>query len=331
MTSNRIKVSTEYILSQQALMKKIITLLLICLILSFSLVYANSIYVADITEQLYIGQLINIELDLSEQQPERLFVLRERSTPEIELFDILILPDKPWQYLLRIAPFDTGYVQTERIPIYFTSSGQADTLYIEPFSFYVRSALTPADSLLRDIAPPRSFRWKFFDYLLPVLILLAIGAIIYFLMKFLKKKEIEEEYVDTRPAWIIAFELLQLFKQKPYLQDGQYLEYYFELSMIFRIFIEKQFMIKAAEMTTFEIKQALEEIEYKREIIKILSEMDMVKFAKSVPMIKDAEDMLYWIEKYILSFSAVTEATSKTQSEIDTTEIVETKNEVDDV
>ena len=277
--------------------------ILIFILLYISLSYGNSLRVPNIADTLFIGQLINIEIDMTEQQPDRIFVLRERSTPQIELFDIVTLRDRQWQYLLRIAPFDTGYIHTERIPIYFTKNDIGDTLYIEPFSFYVKSALTIADTLLKDIAPPRAFRWKFFDYLLPILILLAIAAAIYYLMKILKKKETETEFVDDRPAWIIAFELLQQFKQKTYLQNGQYLDYYFELSLIFRIFIEKQFNIKAAEMTTYEIKQALSEIEHKREILKILSEMDMVKFAKSIPVIKDAEDMLYWIEKYVLSFA----------------------------
>ncbi|MCL2065163.1 MAG: hypothetical protein FWG98_12465 [Candidatus Cloacimonetes bacterium] len=282
-----------------------------------SLAFGNSLWVSDISDTLYIGQLINIELDMSDYQPERLFVLRDRSTPEIELFDILTLRDRPWQYLLRIAPFDTGYVRTERIPIYFTAEGRADTLYIEPFSFYVRSSLTIADTLLRDIVPPRSFRWKFMDYFVPILILLVIGAIVYFLMKYFKKKEEEEqEYVDTRPAWMIALELLQEFKQKTYLRDGYYLEYYFELSMILRIFIEKQYRIKAAEMTTYEIKQSLGEIEQKKQIIKILSEMDMVKFAKTIPILKDAEDMLYWIEKYVMSFATSVEANNSENREV---------------
>ena len=275
------------------------------LILHISIASGNSIQISSVADTLYIGQLINIELDLSEYQPERLFILKEKSTPEIEIFDLLTLRDKPWQYLLRIAPFDTGFIQTESIPIYFSNNNIGDTLYIEPFSFYVKSALTYADTLLRDIAPPKSFRLKFVDYLIPVLILLVLVLLHFYIHKF-KKKDEEPEYVDNRPAWMIAFELLEQFKRKNFLHNGRYLEYYFELSLIFRIFIEKQFNIKAAEMTTYEIKQALAEIEQKKQIIKILSEMDIVKFAKSVPVIKEAESMLYWIEKYILSFSAET-------------------------
>jgi len=75
------------------------------------------------------------------------------------------------------------------------------------------------------------------------------------------------------------------------------------LSLIFRFFIERQHGVKAVEMTTFEIKQALKELPQKTQIIKLLSEMDKIKFAKFVPSKKDAEDLLFWIENYILSFS----------------------------
>jgi len=264
--------------------------------------FSNSITVTDTPDTLYIGQLINIELDLTDYEPERLFILKDRSSPQIEIFDIQSFRNRPWQYLIRIAAFDTGYIHTDRIPIYYTKENESDTLYIEPFSFFVKSALTFSDTLLKDIAAPRSFKWKFFDYFLPIIVLLLIALGIYLLSRLKKLKE-EPEWVDLRPAWMIVYELLEQFKQKNLLAQGLYLDYYFELSLIFRIFIERQFNIKAAEMTTYEIKQSLDNVSEKRDIVRILTDMDKVKFAKFTPNIKDAEDIFYWIEKYVLSFS----------------------------
>jgi hypothetical protein len=264
-----------------------------------------------ITDTLYIGQPLSIELDFSDFRPDRIHILGERSTAQIEILDILEHPTREWQYLLRIAAFDTGYIHTERIPIYLFSEGRADTVFVEPFTINVRSALpegyTSAD--LRDIAPPRAFNLMFLDYLLPSLLILLLVALLIFLLKIRKKKEVQAvEYIDTRPPWQIAMELLKVFKQKGLLQKGEYLEYYFDLSMIFRIFLELQFKFKAAEMTTYEIKQNLAEIEHKAKIINILSDMDMVKFAKGVPDITEAEAALSWIENYMYSFSQTTDS-----------------------
>jgi len=280
-------------------------LLFLILMIGVSYVLSRSIVVSDIQEPLLIGQPIDLEFDFSELQPDRAFFLNERTHTRYQVVSFDEINNRPWIYLLRIAPFDTGYVETDRFPIFLSGSNLSDTLFIEPFTFFVQTSLTPADTLLRDIAPPVAFGLGFLDYAFPILILLILATAIYFLLKLYKKKaKATEDYVDTRPAWMIALELLREFKQKEYLAQGKYLEYYYELSMIFRIFIEKQFDIKAAEMTTYEIKQELPSISEKTEIIKILTDMDKIKYAKGVPDINESEELLKWIEKFISSFSS---------------------------
>jgi len=269
----------------------------------FGCILANTFKAPTITDTLFIGQVINIELDLTKWQPERIHMIQDRRARQVEIFEIIEQTSKPWHYLLRVAPFDTGYIHLERLPIMLFSKGEIDTVYVEPFGFRVRSALTAYDIEIRDIAPPRPFKLKFVDYAFPTLILLIIVAIIYFLLRLKRKKDMTTEFVDDRPAWMIALQLLSEFKQKGYLLMGEYLEFYYELSLIFRIFLELQFKIKAAEMTTWEIKQNLSDIEHKAKIISILTNMDMVKFAKGIPDLNDAEEMLAWIESYIYSFA----------------------------
>jgi hypothetical protein len=274
-------------------------------LLSLSL-YARTVQLPDFAERLYIGQIIPIELDLSDIKPERLHVEASRQQ-NLEFFDIREITDKPWHYLLRIAPFDTGYISTERFVIYAFTHDHADTIYVEPFSFYVHTSLTPADTLLKDIAPPLAFRLMLWDYLFPIVMLLLlvlfIWLVVYLYNRYIKKVGGEVEFVDNRPPWKLAIELLEKFKEKRLLEADKYLEYYFELSMIFRFFIEKQFGIKAMEMTTYEIKVALTDCEEKLKILAILSDMDRVKFARGIPLKSEAVNKLVWIESYILAFS----------------------------
>ena len=277
-------------------------------------IYANSLIVSDIKETFYIGEIINIEVDLSQQKPERPFVQREYGDKPVMVLDLNEIKDKPWHYLLRIAAFDTGYVNTDRIPIYSLAEGQPDTIFVEPFNLYIKTSLTEVDTLLKDIMPPMDFKLKFLDYFVPILILLLIAAIFYLLHKFKHKaKEVERIIVDNRPAWMIALELLDILKKKRLLEDGLYIDFYFELSMILRIFIEKQFNIKAAEMTTYEIKQVFPNIPAKKQIINVLTDMDRTKFAKFNPDFSEVKEMLIWIENYIRSFAREDAASDKLQ------------------
>ena len=281
----------------------IVFIVMVCTTLNLA---AQNIKAPKITEPLYIGELIPIPIDLTETQPEFLSVRRDMQKKQIEIFEILEFKDKPWEYLLYVAPFDTGHIEIEPIQIYAMRGEKLDTLYVEPFSFYVKTSLTVADTMHKDIGTIVGINfWKDVSHTATLsiiaIILLLTGLALYFLPKLLKQKEIQHVFVDTRPAWLIAMELLETFKRKRLLEDGNYLDFYFELSLIFRIFIEKQHHTKAVEMTTGEIKQALAELPEKREIIKILSEMDKIKFAKFIPSVTEATDILYWIEKYILS------------------------------
>jgi len=280
-----------------------ILVLSVALAIAFTLFSAESITVPDIADSLYIGQVIPLEIDMSKYKSEKLYLDRKSGKEQLEFFELQSIPEKPWHFLLRLAPFETGAITTDRITLFTLNEGVADTFYVEPFSFYVKSSLAPEDTLIKDIAPPVAFYLKFWDYAVPIAVLLLIAAAIYLIMKYTKQKVITPVVEDTRPAWVIAMDMLTAFKQKHYLENGLFLNFYFELSLIFRFFIERQHNIKAVEMTTFEIKQFLRDIPDKKKIIQILQEMDMIKFAKTIPVETEARDALYWIENYILSFS----------------------------
>ena len=294
-----------------------IIILLIALI-SFTFAIATTIKAPAIHKDYYIGEIIEIPIDLSQHKPEKLFVQRDFDETKVVVREIEPVKDKPWQYLLRIAVFDTGYVDLGKIPIYNLEAGVPDTIFVEPFTVRVKSSLSgdekPSDDIpleikdimgfLKDIQPPLKFRLKFLDYFVPILIILLIATGFYFLTK-LKTKErvIERVIVDNRPSWMIAMELLSALKKKRLLEDGQYLEFYFELSLILRIFLELQYKIKAAEMTTYEIKQVLPAVKSKQQILNTLTEMDKIKFAKFTPEFTEAKAVLDWVEGYFRGFA----------------------------
>jgi hypothetical protein len=135
---------------------------------------------------------------------------------------------------------------------------------------------------------PESVWWK---YILGFLLLIGIGALIYFLIKKYQKKKIEDEIFKTPIEK--ATSLLNTLEKKELWQNGDVKSYYSELTDIVRNYIEEALEIPAMESTTFELIQGLKVTSNKRrlklsaETIRslesVLKQADLVKFAKSQP------------------------------------------------
>lgn len=133
------------------------------------------------------------------------------------------------------------------------------------------------------------------------LLLLIIGILIYLFKKFFGKNEIQTNPVQKslRERTIIALEAL--FNSKLYLSNLK--EYYFELSMILRRFLSEKYGDPYLEMTTHEIKYRLQKsdltIEQIQQIISILQQSDLVKFAKNKPSDSDVMNQTAELKRLI--------------------------------
>ena len=145
-----------------------------------------------------------------------------------------------------------------------------------------------AASDIRDIEGPVNLprKWPIYTIIISVVVvLLIIGLLVYFLRKKKKKKS---DISPRRPAHELAYEMLGNLKKKNLIKQHKIKQYYFELSLIVRHYLENRFDIKAPEMTTEEfllkIKESKELFSRHRESLKsFLSHCDMVKFAKYGP------------------------------------------------
>ena len=116
----------------------------------------------------------------------------------------------------------------------------------------------------------------------------GLGVLIAALWRRRNKGEegIEEEEEVRRPAWEVALEALDALEAEGMLEDGRHLEFHMRLSEILREYIGARFSFLALEMTTTEIARALsdrETGEYRDELLEVLRDMDLVKFAKFTP------------------------------------------------
>ena len=133
--------------------------------------------------------------------------------------------------------------------------------------------------------PPLS--WKFAGWIAAALAAIAlVVASVWLLIRFLARKIKEHRMSPIERAWVELDRLLS--KGLP--GRGRYKDFYVELTMVVRRYIQRKYGIKAPHMTTEEF---LREAKPSDELRRFLESADMVKFAgvEATPeMADDATD-----------------------------------------
>ncbi len=219
-------------------------------------------------------------------------------------------------------------IKNNLIKKYLMTGFDSGAFYIPSQQIFIRNRAHITDSILINVAtvavdtlkqkmfPIKAIQSEpyVFDDFKPYIIwvilgLLLIAGIIYY-FKTRKKEEItEEEIIALLPPYEEAIERLYKLDEKLLWQNNQVKKYYSELTEIVRAYVEKELKIPALESTTDELIETLTDfndaktIEVNKEVVKklkaLLSEADLVKFAKSKPLSheieedrRDAEDVL---------------------------------------
>ncbi len=172
---------------------------------------------------------------------------------------------------------------------------------------------------IKDIKPPVAFAPDFFWVWLAPAAVITVALVLggYFLLSKLRKKE-SPLPVTLKLPYQIAFEALQALLAQNLPAQGKIKEFYFELSLIVRRYIEARFSYRAAEMTTEEFLQVLSQTSYlndsqKNLLKEFLNHCDMVKFARHGPNKTEINQSLAAARQFIeqTSLSQETEATAE--------------------
>jgi len=195
-----------------------------------------------------------------------------------------------------------------KIPTFsFRQANSSDTTIYsgDTLTINIASVLPPDTTGLQmaDIRGPRRLRGPIWPYLVAPIVVALIALGIIWLRKKLRRK-ISEPSVPPIPPWEMAFKRLDELKASRHLDFGRFKQFYFDLSMIIRIYIEERFETLAVESTTLEIKSdaRLKELEpqlYDR-LFELFNCADMVKFAKSIPTAKEAESDLAFAYDFVV-------------------------------
>ncbi|MCF7912642.1 MAG: hypothetical protein K9M99_08945 [Candidatus Cloacimonetes bacterium] len=263
--------------------------------------------------KLFVGTPFSLHIEITSAPEDSIFA------PQLDSLDVFFLMGEPQQneiiednikknqIKLTFQAFDTGDYSFPSLEFLVKTKTGEKILTTRDFVVIINSVLADSASAIKDIAKPVSLKLGFWDYFIPILSLIALIALIIILKKLLTKPKLEEEvpkFTDTRPPWQVAHEMLAKLKLSNLLDSGEFLEYYYQLSVILRYFLERNYQINALEMTTSEIRYhlKLDNAQEKNAVLRLLSESDKVKFAKYIPESIKASELTTWLDSYLLSF-----------------------------
>ena len=197
-------------------------------------------------------------------------------------------------YEYTISTYDTGEYIIPPFPVaFFETEDRSDFNYIEApeQTIYVQSIFLN-DSVVNAEPKPikalkvvdREINWVLWSLLI-LTGLLIIGSLVWYF--FIRKEIIPEKVITPLEAHEIA--LKELSKIKNFSSEDLYEinQFYTDLSMILRRYLEHRFNISAVEQTTTELRDSLKNVDILSndydKLIELLPKADMVKFAKEIP------------------------------------------------
>lgn len=199
----------------------------------------------------------------------------------------IIINDRTTQiYDVVLAGYDSLDVELSpvRIVLDYPDAG-ADTFTISGLSVKVR--LLPVDTT-RDIKPPQQFpiylSWTdhllmlWYQYWYVLLLLLLLLLIIGGFLLWQHRNKIP--FLKQLSPYEKAMRTLEKLERSQLPEKRKFKEFYDTVSDTLRKYLEEELNIPALEMTTSELSQAIEQYPFKDDLMELLGEADLVKFAK---------------------------------------------------
>lgn len=209
-----------------------------------------------------------------------------------------------WKQQFSVIMWDTGQYQMPPISVKIG----ADEFFSDAIFFEVISSQINTDKNPNDIAEIKDANWTFWDVfwfwlkrywffiLLPLLIYLG-----YYFWKNRKSKiEISQNKEDYSP-WEWAKKRITDLEEGEAWHQMETREYYFQLSDIFKEYLEDHLSIRALDRTSSQIRlKCRKEIWYKNveaDFKRFLQEADLAKFAKAKTSPAEAKKSLDFVKK----------------------------------
>ena len=203
----------------------------------------------------------------------------------------------------EMAVYDEGIYRMGKAQALLLDKNLVDTLIAErEEELFVKTfQIDSTAKSVRELKPQKTLKLRFAEFggylgISFAVALLIVGAI-FLLIRYLHKrgKRIADLFKPAPPvpAHIVAIESLEKLRNEKLWQNNKHKLYYSGLSDILRTYLAGRFDVGAMEMTTDEIADTLRNIDIeqkqKMDLLAVLRDADLVKFAKATPEAEDNE------------------------------------------
>lgn len=223
-----------------------------------------------------------------------------------------------------LTQFDEGDYVVPRLSIYIDGKNHQTNLFnIKVNNVAVDTLKQPMHDIKAQIGGETDTD-KLWKYLFGILFSIIAGVAAYFIVKRIQNKNLTEEDLYKTPLEKVT-KKLQLLDSKRLVLNGDVKAYYSEMTDVIRDYIEEVFEIPAKESTTSEVIQMLfqtiqsKKIQLSKESVndlkRVLQTADLVKFAKSEPMMNEIEQDRRTSEMISVSIDKAIPRFSEEQSE----------------
>lgn len=267
----------------------------------------------DTTDYL-IGDFINLNINVNHPKAiEIFFPSIKDSLKKLELVSSLPVDRTEDEknvfltYKFVLAGYDSGafIVPSFTIPYKTKNDTALQLVQTDSILLFIHTMDVDTTSEIMDIKQPLTIPldWTFIIIVALAVILAGIFGY-YLIVKYMKKKKgTGEEIVIKKLPHEEALDSLNDLKEKKLWQKGFIKEYHTEITGIIRKYYEERFNLPALELTTSEVLDHLKNRAETQGIVDLtgsfLSNADMVKFAKYIPMDSINEEMMNQAEQII--------------------------------
>ncbi len=264
-------------------------------------------------QTIYIGDAILFTIGI--EWEKGINITKVEPNPALGVFEIQdIHPSKETklsktrtkrEYSYTLSTFDTGDFDIPPFIInYVNSKNEQKTAFSQPIKINVKSVAGTSDAKIevKDIKSPaklpRPQIYKIIAWSLLALLLVGIPLAFYIRRRILARKGLLPEMIKAIPPAEEA--MLEIDKLEAEAEElfakGQFKIFYSRATEILKIFIGRVYQINAIDMTSYELMKSLPEFITSNEVLdkieELLNEADLVKFAKYIPKLENAKNII---------------------------------------
>lgn len=280
--------------------------------------------------QIKIGSAFNLTVKATANESSKVVFPNQQNIGPFEVLEQsktdTILNGSQMELIKKytLTQFDEGDYVVPRLSVYIDGKNHQTNLFnIKVNNVTVDTLKQPMHDIKAQIGGETDTD-KLWKYLFGILFSIIAGVAAYFIVKRIQDKNLTEEDLYKTPLERVT-KKLQLLDGKRLVLNGDVKSYYSEMTDVIRDYIEEVFEIPAKESTTSEVIQMLfqtiqsKKLQLSKESVndlkRVLQTADLVKFAKSEPMMNEIEQDRRTSEVISVSIDKAIPRFSEEQSE----------------